>query len=226
MINFTGEFVATSDVEMLSEYLNKGNSSLVYCGDPADIPDEFVQVNAINGVAFVPDYNCLQYYVNGNSAGFITAYRYYLESSASTTLMCTILKALTVGRNVILFFPKETLELGYPSILLSYILGKYGVQPRTKNSNFIFNQTYNDTVLMLMAQCNTITYAEMFLNLIQPPHLTEANVTGICGMMAEAINDELCDYINFSPNEGMQYIANGINILRGQVNPSPAFGTV
>lgn len=226
MINFDGIIVAVSSPEDLNEYIHS-DSVLIYCGDPADMSTDFAKIGAVSGVALVPDYQALQLYVNGSN-GYLDYYRKInLTNKAATQMLATMLQAAIMGKNVILYFPPETKELLYPNNLLSYIWELFGVQVKTKSTDFFFNPQHNDFDIRFIYDHGLIDGKTMLANTNNVPILTESNVLTELLLVQDIMNDYVTDVSLLGPSEGREYIRNAMDQLKRIQNGESisAFGT-
>lgn len=156
------KLMATSDLEVAlnTKAQAPDNVQILYVGDPISKPN----IDAVNAVPFCPDYNVLALYVDGAIDRYRAAYLQYIESPIAGELFASILYALKTGTHVILYFPKETVELNYPEYLLSYICSVYGIVAQTNSTQFQYNEMFNSSNYRAMYIFNLITAAEFILN--------------------------------------------------------------
>lgn len=170
---FKGQLAATYDPNLVQYISAEPNSKIIFLGDPAGYEDQIRYYHMITASPLVPDYSVLEADINGNDAEFIARYNAYLSNEPAVMYFATIMAALMLGKNILLYFPPDIQGLKYPDALLNYIVQVYGIQTRTENIPFGYNEVYTPNNASLMYKYNVInpqTYltlaGEMFMNMI------------------------------------------------------------
>lgn len=153
---FKGELASTSDPSIIQFIASEPNSKIIFVGDPAGYEDQIRFYRMIMASPFVPDYQVIEADVNGDMNEFNTKYNLYLSSDPARMYFATIIAALIVGKNILLFFPPEVKGLQYPNALLTHILMNYGIQTRTPEIPFGYNDAYTPNNAALMYHYNVI----------------------------------------------------------------------
>lgn len=156
-MKFSGELAVSSDPNILQYIAAEPNTKIVFVGDPAGYENMIRSYGMIMATPLVPDYNVLEAEINGNMAEFQTKYDMYLSSEPAVMYFATIMTALLLGKNILLFFPPETQGLNYPNVLLSHIFVRYGIQTRTQTLPFKYNDNLTPSNTAIMYQYNTIS---------------------------------------------------------------------
>ena len=151
---FKGELATASDPSMLQFIAAEPNSKIIFVGDPTGYEDQIRFYRMIMASPFVPDYQCIEADINGDMNEFNTKYNLYLSSEPARMYFATIIAALIVGKNILLFFPPEVKGLRYPNALLTHILMTYGIQTRTSHIPCGYNDAYTPTNAALMYHYN------------------------------------------------------------------------
>lgn len=156
-MKFSGELAVSSDPNILQYIAAEPNTKIVFVGDPAGYENMIRSYGMIMASPLVPDYNVLEAEINGNMAEFQAKYDMYLSSEPAVMYFATIMTALLLGKNILLFFPPETQGLNYPNVLLTHILTRYGIQTRTQTLPFRYNDNLTPSNTALMYNYNTIS---------------------------------------------------------------------
>ena len=119
---------ATMDPKLV-EYnaLNNNNCKIIFIGDTTGYDDMIRYYHILTASPLVPDYTVMEADIEGTLLEFQTKYATYLQSSAAMQYFITMLTALHLGRQILLFFPPECKGLKYPLELLNHIANAYGI---------------------------------------------------------------------------------------------------
>lgn len=168
-----GQLAATTDPNMVQFISKEPNAKVIYIGDPIGYEDYIRANGIIVATALVPDYKALDADINGDMNQFMQLYYTQLSEKYSMMYFATILAALVVGKNILLFFPPDSTGLHYQEVLLGFIFNKLGIQTRTDNVKFGYNDAFTPTNAALMYDFNVVdppTYlrlaGESFVNMI------------------------------------------------------------
>lgn len=170
---FKGQLAATYDPNLAQCIAAEPNSKIIFLGDVTGNEEQIRYYHMITASPLVPDYSVLESDVNGNDAEFNARYNMYLSSEPAVMYFSTIMAALMLGKNVLLYFPPDIHGLRYPSVLLNHIVQVYGIQTRTENIPFGYNEAFTPNNAALMYRYNIInpqTYltlsGDTFVNMI------------------------------------------------------------
>lgn len=170
---FKGQLAATYDPNLVQYIAAEQNSKIIFLGDPSGYEEQIRYYHMITASPLVPDYSVLEADINGNEAEFIARYNSYLSNEQAVMYFATIMAALMLGKNILLYFPPDVQGLKYPDALLNYIVQSYGIQTRTENIPFGYNEAFTPNNAALMYRYNVIapqTYltlaGETFMNMI------------------------------------------------------------
>lgn len=168
-----GELAATNDPNLVQYIAQDQNAKIIFIGDPAGYNQQVLSMHLIVAGPLAPDYTVMEADVNGNQSEFAQKYSLYLQSEPAKMYFATIIAALMLGKNILLFFPPEGAGLKYPDYLLQYILSVYGIQTRTDNVQFAYNDQYTPQNVAFLYNYNLVdpqTYlkyaGESFVNMI------------------------------------------------------------
>lgn len=153
---FKGQLAATYDPNMVQYIAAEPNSKIIFLGDPVGNEEQIRYYHMITASPLVPDYSVLEADINGNEAEFIARYNAYLSSDQASMYLATIMAALIVGKNILLYFPPDIQGLKYPDALLNFILQAYGIQTRTETIPFGYNENYTPRNASIMYKYNVI----------------------------------------------------------------------
>lgn len=147
-----GKLCATKNLNMAVNMAGYG-SKVIYGGDPEHLSknNNFVRAGMI-----IPDFKIMSLYIEGDMQGYIDAYKRYLNTPEANELFATLIGSLFYGNNVVIYFPPEVEDLGYPEILLRHLAEKFGIMAETKSSQFMYDQNFHQSNLRLMYLYNVI----------------------------------------------------------------------
>lgn len=161
MFNIRGYVMATSDEGVVADLISQPNNKILHCGDPVDPVSTDPRV--IKAIPFVPDYSLLSMIIDGNVQGFNIAYDQALTRVESVEFFAIIIAALYSGNNVILYFPRESLELGYCNSWLTHFMNNYGITAQTKNTIFAVNPAFQQYHARLMYINNLLSVTDFIM---------------------------------------------------------------
>lgn len=164
MLNLSGMLISTSDIQYVQTAAIDPNTKILYLGDPEGQQQLLQNFHMIVAGSWVPDYLVMEADLNGNVGEFEAKYIDYLNREESQMLIATVFTALYKGKNIILFFPPETVEFKYPAFLLQYLLCNYGIRAATSNNvPYGFDSRFGDKAAYIMYFYNTISPIEFIL---------------------------------------------------------------
>ena len=154
-----GALYATSDINVVNVAAHGGHK-LLYIGDSFEMPKEF---NFVDAVAFTPNYKTICVIIENNTQMMQQSYYENLSAGPAQELFAVILAALRKGINITMFFPPDSLQLQYPSLLLQYIEQVHRIQTGTDKILPAYNENYNLKNMRLMYIFKLINWKEMLL---------------------------------------------------------------
>lgn len=154
-----GALYATSDMNVVNVAVHGGHR-LLYIGDSFEMPKE---INFVDAVAFTPNYKTMCAIIENNTQMMQQFYYENLSAGPAQELFAIILAVLRKGVNITMFFPPDSLQLQYPTLLLQYIEQVLGIQTGTDKILPAYNENYNVKNMRLMYIFKLINWKEMLL---------------------------------------------------------------
>ena len=154
-----GALYATSDMNLVNVAVHGGHR-LLYIGDSFEMPKE---INFVDAVAFTPNYKTMCAIIENNTQMMQQFYYENLSAGPAQELFAIILAVLRKGVNITMFFPPDSLQLQYPTLLLQYIEQVLGIQTGTDKILPAYNENYNVKNMRLMYIFKLISWKEMLL---------------------------------------------------------------
>ena len=225
MLNINGSVIATSDINLIANIASKSKTSVIYMGDPIGVPPELNAMNAnvVVGVPFVPDYTLLSMCIDGMALEYQNAYIKSLTRYDAEVMIATMIRAL-MDSNIVLYFPRETIGLGYPELFLKY-LTQFGIQTQTKSTAFMYNHYMDNRNLELLIDHGLITVEEaavMCDDLTAAPQLVDHIIKWYCRMNPTALDGYDLSNLNNKINAIMRNVHKFQNLCTGDLF-KPAF---
>ena len=155
-----GILIATKDMNEVVSLVGYG-AKAIYMGDPMSAP---TNVNFIKPAILIPDYNMMSLYIDGRMKDFQNAYLRVLNSPKAHEAFATIIGALFLGNNVVMYFPPEVDDIGYSEILLRNLEDVYGVRAQTKSTRFFYDESKHQFNLRLLFLYNIINAETYVMN--------------------------------------------------------------
>lgn len=152
---FKGMLSSTSDLSLATQCAMSG-WKILYVGDPCGAENIIRQYQFIMAMPLVPEYQILCKEIDGAIAEFDLEYEDQLMRNDASDFFAGILTAMLTGINVMLFFPEETSQLRYPTVLMGYIYNTFGIIAANMNIRYTYNDDYNANNLVFMYTKNTI----------------------------------------------------------------------
>lgn len=139
----TGSIYLVSDIETVSVSRQMPKTRIISLTEEPDymkfIPD------SILGTVFLPPYECMIYLSDGDYANFREVYLRYLTGSPELDLFLSVVTraVLIEGINIVLFVPKDEVELGFFQILAEYIFNCFGIMIGNNQAPFMYNPAFD-----------------------------------------------------------------------------------
>lgn len=164
LLGFKGMLISTSDIQYVQAAAIDPNTKIMFMGDPEGQQQLIQNLRLILATPWIPDYLVMEADINGDPNEFAAKYIDYLNREESQMMFATLCTALYRGKNIILYFPPESMEFKYPTFLTqNYMVYNFGIRAATAQSPFNFDSRYGDKVAYLMYFYNTITPIEFIL---------------------------------------------------------------
>lgn len=160
-----GEIASTFDLDLV-DIISKENPEIkiVFVGDSCGYENYIRYYRMILASPLAPDYRLLEIDVNGTKEEFANEYFRYLLSEESKMYIATLIMASILGKNILLFFPKETIGLNFHMVLLDHLYMVYGIRTRTETVPFGYDENYSAQNLALIYGYNIITPYDYLMN--------------------------------------------------------------
>ena len=124
----TGSLYFTSDINMIYSFIQSDPNNNIIVAISQNIDQQFImQTGALHASILTPNYDCFMYEVNGNMDEFCAAYYNHLNKKECMDYIAAILKALTMGKNIILYATPEEAETNYISVFKAYLAQTFGI---------------------------------------------------------------------------------------------------
>lgn len=163
LLGFKGMLISTSDIRYVQAAAIDPNTKIMFMGDPEGQQQMIQNLKLILATPWIPDYLVMEADINGDPNEFAAKYTDYLNREESQMMFATLCTALYRGKNIILYFPPESVEFKYPSFLMQYLLYNFGIQAATPQVPYNFDNRFGDKVAYLMYYYNTILPTEFIL---------------------------------------------------------------
>lgn len=153
-----GEIASTFDLDLV-DIISKESQDIkiVFVGDSCGYENYIRYYRMILASPLAPDYRLLEIDINGTKEEFVNEYYRYLFSEESKMYIATLLMASILGKNILLYFPKETIGLNFPIVLLDHLFKVYGIQTRTETIPFGYDENFTPQNLALIYGYNIMT---------------------------------------------------------------------
>lgn len=136
---------------------------ILYLGDPSGDEELINRYNLILAMPLVPDYPILMKDIDGTEGEFELAYEDMLGRELSANFFVAILTSLFMGNNIMMYFPSSVSDFKYPSVLLNYIQKEFGIVAQSPQYQFMYNDEYNQSNLILMYSFGTIDHISFLI---------------------------------------------------------------
>lgn len=211
---FSGLLSSTSDGNLAVQCAMNG-WKVLYIGDPCGNENIIKQYKLIMAAPLVPDYNILVKAVDGYTEEFTVEYENQLWQEPASNFFLGIITAMFNGINIMMYFPKEVLELYYPQVLMNYIRTQFGIVASTENNQFLYDDDYNQNNLRFMYTFNTIDTRTFIINYLY--QYDEFLIDKVIQDVRPYLKDP-CNY-NEKMNAILEYKTNLQNFLSKGINP-------
>lgn len=159
-MNIKGQIIASSNLAIVDECARQG-FALIYVGDELEMPKQWKFITA---TAFTPNYQAMCAQIEGDEARFASMYLQELLTDNAQELMAIILAALCKGTRILMYFPEESVRLGYPILLMQYMANTHGITVGDKSYPFMYNPAFDYINLRLMYIFRLVDWKEYILS--------------------------------------------------------------
>lgn len=123
-----GSLYFTNDTNVIYDFIRNDPNNNIIVAISQNIDQRIVmQTGALVASVLTPNYECFMYEVNGNLDAFCSAYYEYLNRKECMDYIAAILKALTIGKNIMLYATPEESETNYISVFRAYLAQTFGI---------------------------------------------------------------------------------------------------
>lgn len=157
------ELAMTTNINVAQMIATEPNAKIIFVGDTVGYEQVIQYYRMIPASPLVPDYSVMEADINGDDNEFKHKYACYLSSEPAKMFFATIIAALGMGRNILLFIPPEANGLKYPVALMEYMWFTYGLQTRTESIPFGYNESYTPQNAAMLYMYNMISPAQYLM---------------------------------------------------------------
>ena len=127
-----------------------------------EVPEDVKQsVSGTIASILLPPYNSLEAIINGDNNTATVLYCNWLQMYEPTAYIASIIKALLMGINICLYIPKDQFELGFRTVLFSYIQMNYGISIGDNiNVASMYDPLFDSNICTLLYLNNLLTSEE------------------------------------------------------------------
>lgn len=165
MIGITGTIYLTNDKNIASNFvMSNPTNNIVVCISQNALQDQlFIQnTGALIANVLTPPYECFMREVNGDKDGFIESYYAHLSRPECSEYIAAILKALVVGKNIMLYQTPDESETSYADIFRTYMLQLYGICIGDQTVQFMWYRNTMINVAIALYRFDLLTSTELF----------------------------------------------------------------
>lgn len=145
--------------------------------------------DAVVATVLLPPYESMMFLSDGDYNTFKDVYMGYLTQSAEVNMFLAIImrSVLIEGNNIVIFVPRDEMELGFFQVFAEYLTVAYGVVIGTDTSPFMYNPQYDGSNCEIMYMNNFMSYHELLVNFPQyvtfSPQVVSKLVTDMGGLI-------------------------------------------
>lgn len=139
----TGSIYLVSDIDVACNNLVAPNTAVITLTEQ---PEYMAYIpTALRGSALLPPYEAVMALSDNNRQLFSQIYYEYLASNVDVNILITIMTGsiLLKGMRILLFIPRDEMELGFFRDLSAYIYGVYGILIGTEESPFGYHPYFD-----------------------------------------------------------------------------------
>lgn len=174
---FKGSIYVTTDINVAIQA--SCASKIIIMGDPNVAAQQIP--NAIIGTTFVPPYQVMISYLDGNIQGFVQQYTSYLTSPEVMSYIANILMALRKGVNIMIYLNIDEFGM-YFGTFSQFIYSAFGITIGSNNTPFGFLNLpqYKNETLSLLYLNDLITAKELFMEFDQTMFFSDFVIMKLC----------------------------------------------
>lgn len=165
---FRGEIGFTTKIEFVQTVMNQPNVKIIYVGDTLGAENLINYYQMIPGTLLVPEFSAMESDINGSEAEFYQKYYAQLSNEPAFSYLITLLTAMHIGKNILIYIPPESDGLRYPKALAEFFIQRFGIQPGWDNIPYVFNPECVQLVADLLYNFNMIGPIE-YLTCVETP---------------------------------------------------------
>lgn len=157
-INFmNGTVYVTSDINLVMMEADKPTSKIIYMDDDVIDPLKGRENVIISGI-FLPDYNAICEFENGNIDGAIRIYDNHLTKYFSKSMPSILASLAFFNVNFLIYIPNHI--YGLASYIEEFMHKRYGIIAGSFNKPYVFDYAFNDYCIGLLYLSGVIGYIE------------------------------------------------------------------
>lgn len=201
----TGSIYVVSDINMLNSLRSAPNTKIISLTEEADYVKMFPE--AVPGTIFLPPYEALVFLTDSDMKSFSDIYMHYLMGTDQVSVYsAVILRAILMeGINIILFIPKDELELNFFPVLASYFGMMYGVTIGTPINNFMYNPAYDVAVCQLLFAVDYMSMEELMVNFPQGAVFDINTIAKLCAQCTNIVPKEILSDTTYNSQSAWFY---------------------
>ena len=139
-------------------------NNIIICISQNVLQDQmFLQsTGALVANILTPSYDAFMMSVSGNQEGFAALYYDQLNRKECMEYIAVMLKAVSIGKNIILYLDPEEMQTEYPNMFRAYMAQKFGIFIGDQCTQFTYLINYYVNVAVAMYSFDCCTYQELF----------------------------------------------------------------
>ena len=159
----TGTLYFTSDTNVVFDFVRQDPQNNVVVAISQNVDPQFVnQCGALVASILTPTYECFMHEVNNDMDGFCTMYYEHLNRKECMDYIASILKALTVGKNNILYATPDEAQTNYVNVFKAYLAQTFGIVCGDQYIQFSWMQNYFINIAMTLYMFDLYTSHDLF----------------------------------------------------------------
>lgn len=161
MIN--GSIYFTSDMNMVYDFIRNDPQNNIVIAISQNVDQMFVQqTGCLVASILTPSYNCFMYEVNNDMDGFCAEYYSQLNRKECMDYIAAMLKALTIGKNIMLYTTPDEAGTNYVNVFRAYMAQTFGVIIGDQYTQFSWMQNMFINIAMLLYTFDLYNSVELF----------------------------------------------------------------
>lgn len=153
-----GNIYITTDINLIMSIADDVNNptEIVFIGEPDQ--NLVKRIRGIIGSVILPSYNTVRAILD-NNPNFVNMYKKDLSQEYPMTFLATIIKALIMGKNILLYMTKDEHEM-YFSVLQSFILETFGIVIGNEQKQPAYSNKFDANVCNILYSFSLMTMPE------------------------------------------------------------------